>query len=158
MNIYKNFLPKKKFDHIKNFILSDLMPWYYNDEIVNKGDGFYQFTYSFIYKGNQNCHDDMIQLLKPILHKIKYKKIFKIKTNLLTKTEKIEKHPFHVDQYEGTTGIFYLNNCNGYTEFENNKKIKSEENKYVEFDSALLHRGTSCTDAKRRVVINLNYS
>ena len=63
MNIYKNFLPKKKFNHIKNYILSDLMPWYYNDEIVNKGDGFYQFTYSFIREGNQNCHDDMIKLL-----------------------------------------------------------------------------------------------
>ena len=37
------------------------------------------------------------------------------------------------------------------------KKIKSEENKYVEFDSSLKHTGTTCTDQKRRVVINFNY-
>ena len=51
----------------------------------------------------------------------------------------------------------YLDNSNGYTKFKNGKKIKSEENKYVEFDSSLKHTGTSCTDKKRRVVINFNY-
>ena len=37
------------------------------------------------------------------------------------------------------------------------KKIISEENKLIEFNSALEHTGSSCTDKSRRVVINFNY-
>ena len=63
----------------------------------------------------------------------------------------------HIDQPKGKTGIFYINTCNGYTKFKNGEKIKSEKNKYVEFDSILEHTGSSCTDEKRRIVINFNY-
>tara|TARA_R100000988_G_C3886583_1_gene110784 strand:- start:50 stop:532 length:483 start_codon:yes stop_codon:yes gene_type:complete len=157
MNIYKNFLPKKDFQKIKNYMLSDSMPWYFSDEIVDNNFDYFQFSYGFILKGSQNCNDFMMELINPIIKKIKTKNFYRIKANLLTKTKKIEKHPFHIDQATGTTGIYYLNNCNGYTEFKNNKKIKSEENKYVEFNSKLLHRGTSCTDKKIRIVINFNY-
>ena len=55
------------------------------------------------------------------------------------------------------TGVLYMNNCNGYTKFKNGEKVLSEENKYVEFNSNLEHTGSSCTDEKRRVVINFNY-
>ena len=37
------------------------------------------------------------------------------------------------------------------------KKITSEENKLIKFNSQLEHTGTSCTDENRRVVINFNY-
>ena len=36
-------------------------------------------------------------------------------------------------------------------------QIKSEENKYVEFDCNLKHTGSTSTDEKRRIVINFNY-
>ena len=63
----------------------------------------------------------------------------------------------HIDQIKGTTGILYINTCNGYTKFENGKKVKSVENTYVEFDSTLKHTGTTCTDTDRRLVLNINY-
>ncbi len=66
-------------------------------------------------------------------------------------------HGMHNDQNAGVSGILYVNNCNGYTKFENGKKIKSEKNKYIEFDSTLKHSGSSCTDQQRRIVINFNY-
>ena len=96
-------------------------------------------------------------ILQPILSKLKYKKLIRIKANLLIQTPKIQEHHFHIDQESGRTGIFYINDNNGYTKFEDGSKVKSEKNKYVEFDSKLKHTGTSCTDAKRRVVINFNY-
>ena len=37
------------------------------------------------------------------------------------------------------------------------EKIKSEENKYVEFNSTIEHTGSSCTNQNRRIVINFNY-
>ena len=33
----------------------------------------------------------------------------------------------------------------------------SEENKIVTFDSDIEHTGSSCTNKKRRIVINFNY-
>ena len=62
--------------------------------------------------------------MQPILNKIKFKNLNKIKANLLTKDIKNTEHGMHVDQPEGTTGIFYINTCNGYTKFKNNKIIK----------------------------------
>ena len=51
-----------------------------------------------------------------------------------------------------------LNTNNGYTIFKkNNKKIKSVQNKLIDFDGRLQHTGTSCTDAPYRMVINFVY-
>jgi hypothetical protein len=61
------------------------------------------------------------------------------------------------DHAKITTGIFYVNTNNGKTIFDTGEEINSEENKYVEFDSTKLHTGTTCTDQKRRLVINFNY-
>ena len=142
MNIYKKFLPKKIFKELKDGIMSDYFPWYYNDCILNnKKDKNFQFTFTFLNEKGINCSQELIA----------------IKANLLTKTNKIVEQGFHTDQPKGTTSIFYINKCNGYTKFKNNKKITSEENKLVEFNSTLEHTGSSCTDKKRRVVINFNY-
>ena len=159
MNLYINFLKKDDFKKIESVIMGNQFPWYFNDEItkVNKDKDDFQFTYSFIIGGKINCNSDMMSILEPVLSKLKFKKINKIKANLLTRDKKIKEHGMHIDQDYGTTGIFYLNTCNGYTKFENDKKIKSKKNTYVEFNSTLKHTGSSCTDQQRRVVINFNY-
>ena len=160
MNIYKNFLLKKEFDRLKDIIMSVNFPWYFN-EYVNykneKGNNF-QFTYLFCDRGEKNCIEQHFELIEPVLKKVNFKKLNRIKANLLTRTSKIIEYGCHTDVREkGTTGILYLDNSNGYTKFKNGKKIKSEENKFVEFNSTLKHTGSSCTDQKRRVVINFNY-
>jgi hypothetical protein len=99
----------------------------------------------------------MINLLNPVFSKIKFKKMNRIKANLIPRKNKIIESGMHVDQKKGTTGILYMNTCNGYTLFESGEKIKSEKNKYIEFNSSIKHTGTSCTDQFRRVVINFNY-
>ena len=87
----------------------------------------------------------------------KYKKLNRVKANLVVRTSKNIEHGMHTDQPKGKTGIFYINNCNGYTKFEKGEKIYSEENKYIEFNSKIKHSGASCTDEKIRIVINFNY-
>ena len=93
----------------------------------------------------------------PVLKQINYNQMRRVKANLVTKTNEIVEHGYHTDYDTGTTGVLYMNNCNGYTKFKNGEKVLSEENKYVEFNSNLEHTGSSCTDEKRRVVINFNY-
>jgi hypothetical protein len=159
MNIYKNFLPKDIYKELKNSMMSDNFPWYFNDFVnyKNKNKNNFQFTFVFIKNGQYQCWGKWKDIIDLVIKNIKHKKINRIKANLLTVTDKIIEHEFHIDQEKGKTGILYLDNSNGYTKFKNGKKIKSEENKYVEFNSSLKHTGTSCTDKKRRVVINFNY-
>jgi len=159
MNIYKNFLPKKVFDTLKNTMMGYNFPWYFNDYILTPNDKSknFQFTFAFIKNSQYECWGEWQDIMVPVLKNIKHKKIDRVKANLLTRTDKIFENLYHTDQKKGTTGILYLNNCNGYTKFENGKKITSEENKYVEFDSSLRHTGSSCTDKQRRVLINFNY-
>ena len=159
MNIYKNFLKKEDFKKIESVMMGNKFPWYFQSNIVvvSKDKNDFQFMYAFVLDGLSNCSSDMMDLLKPIISKLTFKNISKIKANLLTRDKKIKEHGMHIDQDYGTTGIFYLNTCNGYTKFENDKKIKSKKNTYVEFNSTLKHTGSSCTDQQRRVVINFNY-
>ena len=159
MNIYKNFLPKDIFKTLKDTMMGYYFPWYFNNFVnreEEKEDSF-QFTFTFIRNGKEECWGKWIDIMRPVLKHIKHKKMNRVKANLLTRTDKIIEHQFHIDQPIGTTGILYLDNSNGYTKFKNGKKVKSEENKYVEFDSSLKHTGSTCTDKMRRVVINFNY-
>ena len=159
MNIYKNFLPKEVFNNLKDAMMGYYFPWYFNNyinEIHEKGDSF-QFTFTFLRNGEYECWGEWKDIIIPVLQNIKHKKMNRVKANLLTRTHKIIENEYHTDQEKGTTGILYLDNSNGYTIFKNGKKISSEENKYVEFNSTLKHKGSSCTDEKRRVVINFNY-
>ena len=161
MKIYKNFLSKQDFKKIKKQLMGVNMPWYWSEGVVHpfarEPISNFQFVYVLILNSKQNCHPDMINLLNPIISKLKFKQMRKIKANLVPCTPKIIEHGMHADKKVGRTGIFYLNTCNGYTIFEDGTKIMSEENKYIEFKSKLKHTGSSCTDKKRRIVINFNY-
>ena len=45
----------------------------------------------------------------------------------------------------------------GYTSFEDGTKVESVENRFVTFDSDIKHSGTTCTNQKVRLVLNINY-
>ena len=160
MNISKNFLPKDVFKTLKDTMMGEYFPWYFNS-FVNREwekETNFQFTFTFIDQGEEECWGKWIDIMRPVLKHIKHKKINRVKANLLTRTDKIREHGMHTDQEKGTTGILYLDNSNGYTKFNDGKKVSSEENKYVEFNSTIKHTGSTCTDEMRRVVINFNYS
>ena len=159
MKIYKNFLNKKDFKNIKDFLSDQYFYWFY-ENVTTQGSGskYGQFCFSFILKGGvMNTTQEYMIKFEPLFKKIKHKKITRLKANCLTRDSKITEHSMHIDQPKGTTGILYINTCNGYTKFENGKKIKSIQNQYVEFDSQIKHTGTSCTNAEKRLVINFNY-
>ena len=64
---------------------------------------------------------------------------------------------FHCDIKNVTTSIFYINTNNGWTKFKDGCKVECIENRMVIFDSNIEHAGFSCTDQKRKVVVNFNY-
>ena len=105
----------------------------------------------------KNIKSPVYEQIEPINELLGIKALIRIKCNMYPNTEILKEHGMHTDKENGKTGIFYINTCNGYTKFKNGKKIMSEENKYIEFNSKLPHTGASCTDKKPRVVINFNY-
>ena len=80
------------------------------------------------------------------------------KANIILRRSKIIEHGFHNDvKFQCRTGILYLNTNDGYTCFEDGSKIESVENRFVAFDSGLKHSGTTCTNERCRIVLNINY-
>ena len=169
--IIDNFLDKLSFQYLQKAMFGDDFNWFYNDDIDFEDDvDKFQFTHMF-YKENVGVNSNQYEILNSILNKIQPKEIYRIKSNLLTKTPEIVVNTFHMDIHSSdlgkeitdfgivpwTTSILYMNTNNGYTEFENGAIVESIENRMVVFPAEMKHRGTSCTDKKVRVVINFNY-
>ena len=155
--IIDNFLNKEEFLKIKNFILSDSFPWFFQDNvsIKNANDGIY-FTHLFY--NHYQVNSDKFYLMKPILDKLKVKSLLRIKGNFYPSTNKIIEHKKHVDYpFEHKGFIFYLNNNNGFTKLNDGTIIKSIENRGLFFNASIKHNSSTCTDQLARININFNY-
>ena len=130
-------------------------PWLYSNCSTEIGDGNSMFS-NVLYSDNQEnkyyspiC-EDLIKHISPL-------DIIRIKANLRPGTTFPSGGGFHTDYVNMTTAIFYINTNNGGTKFKNGRKVKSVANRMLIFDSNLMHQSVSCTDKKRRIVINFNF-
>ena len=161
VEVYDNFLPSYQFDLIQSFFMGENAAWYWKDNAVFKnepGDD-YQFNTAIYDYGREF---DCFPLVEPCIAKLGCSAIGRIKANLRPKTLFHRKTFYHTDNiYSDSnnkfTSIFYVNTNNGWTDFKNRPRIKSVANRMVVFPCSLKHRGVSCTDQTKRVVINFNY-
>ncbi len=162
--IQKNFLDEQSFIDLKNLFLNENLNglyFFYCKEAsgVNKPKlDNYQFYHTF-YENNRPC-SPYINILDPILDKIKPAALIRVKANCTPRTSKIIVHGMHVDTpyHNATSAVFYLNTNDGFTKFKNGIKIKSEQNKLVSFPSELEHSGSTHTSGDSlRMVINFVY-
>ena len=165
MQVIDNFLPEYHFRQISNIILGVEFPWYFNDAAVRRGDGGYQFVHTLYNIDRGGIDSQSYSLFDIVQQKLGVKRLDRIKMNLNTRTIFHRKTGFHNDQRSPNdvhplhqkTAVFYLNTNNGWTEFKKGGKVKSVANRIVIFDSNLEHTGVTCTDEKRRVIVNFNY-
>ena len=129
---------------------------------VESCDGRFQFCH--LLYSNYLVHSQYFEMVRPIINREEMVSIARIRANLLTRTEDINVQDkcFHQDFSPESskimiTGIYYVNNNNGYTLFEDETKVESVANRYLRFSGDLRHTGTSCSDEDRRVLINFNY-
>ena len=157
MKIINNALQKEDFFKIKNVLEGEFFSWYCCKGINTKKDNNIQFTHTF-YKHFNIC-SDFYYLLLPIIKILNPVSILRIKSNLIAREKYIVEHGMHVDNdyKNSTTAIYYINTNNGYTRFLNGKKVMSEENKLIIFNTDQKHSGTTCTDSLFRIVLNFNY-
>ena len=160
MNVIDNFLP----DHVHNRIESNLLgpqfPWNFNTATVYGSDcGLedFQFVHDF-YAPISGPVSNYYSLIDSIIDLLGVKYLVRVKANLNTNTHTLFEREFHRDvDLDCKTAIYYVNTNDGYTRFEDGTKIESVANRIAVFESNLKHCGTTCTNTKSRVVINLNY-
>jgi hypothetical protein len=157
MKVINNCLNKEDLITLQNLMINNKFPWFITWGISNEKNKDYQFTHNF--HDGISIQSDYFNLIDPFIKILKPNSFIRIKANLLLKTNKIIKHGYHTDNKvkKSKTAIFYVNNNNGFTQFENGKISKSEENKLIIFDTDQKHTGTTCTDKLFRIVINFNY-
>jgi len=167
--IIDNFLPENYFNNLCDLMMGTGMVWNWNDSVDYKGGSKNQFqlTHSFYYS-TKGYVSPLSHIIEPFVDLLKVGILIRIKANLTTRTKTHLESEFHYDHEfvgsrlpDGTlisyTAIYYVNTNNGYTLFQSGEKVKSVANRIAIFNSAKLHKAVSCTDEKRRVVINFNY-
>ena len=159
INVKDNFLSEDKFNIIKSEMTSDKFPWFYHTGRVNEDDGLPALTHSFY--DNNFVNSDWYNLLGPIIDRCQMISVLKIKANFDYKNSKSFKTDLHTDLIpplkEFKTGIFYLNDNNGKTYFENGEEVDSVANRFVEFPQYLKHGTKTHTDENYRIIINFNW-
>jgi hypothetical protein len=171
--IYDNFLDEGIFNNITSELTGAGFPWYYNEKIndvvndqketteesLNPDLYNYQLTHKFY--DDYSPQSNWWYLVEPIIKKIGANSVLRVKANLGMATPVRIAGGLHTDygdKYKNSkTGVFYINTNNGSTIFEDGSEVASVKNRFVTFNTDILHSGVSCTDSKNRIVINFCY-
>ena len=162
MQIIDNFIPPKIFEEVQSRMLGYGFPWMWNDFVTkeDKSEDEFQFIHSFYapLSGVVTPYTEYRKILAPYVDNMNVTSLMRIKANLNVRTAEPVARKLHRDfEVDCKTAIAYINTNNGYTLFEDGTKVECVANRIVIFDSKMLHAGVTCTDEKRRVVINFNY-
>ena len=162
MKVIDDFLSEGEFDTVSNFFNSSSLPWLFNDHIAGENDSLdnFQFVHNFFNNAKPfRNYSKYADFIRPVITKISPHSLIRIKANLRPRTSQPFQSDFHTDfEFPQKTAIFYINSNNGYTVFEDDStKVFSKANRLLVFDGSRRHAGTSCTDQKVRLVLNINY-
>ncbi len=163
IQIHDNFLTQTEYEALYNVFGTQDVNWYYNDFINSPmdddSDYNFQFVHPIYHYDESKTKSPYKKLIDPILSKLNVEVLLRMKFNMNIRTNEIIESNFHVDLDLNTykIAIFYLNSNDGYTLFECGRKIESVANRVVIFDGKVKHCGTSCTNQKNRIVLNINY-
>ena len=159
--VYQDFLPPEHFEDVRQLLMTETIPWFYNDHVVSTRRDF-MFTHSFMNDGqivNPTFFEPIRGMLYPIQKKRSFVGVSRIKANLYTNQGREVAHPAHFDIPTDSwvsdsffIAVFHVNTNNGKTVVEG-QEIESRANQLILFDN-VEHYGTVQTDTDTRVVVN----
>jgi hypothetical protein len=171
IEIIDNFLSQEDFLNIRNtFFPQDLnnpnnFVWTYQKGIVRDPEsgptGYEEHDWIYVHplysSDNGLKYDKYYSLVKTIVDKLKVKKLFDIRANLLVPTLEHIYHEFHTDRkVPHQVALFYATSCNGFTVLKDTAKVECIENRMLIFDGSIKHHSVTSTDYPRSI-ININY-
>ena len=168
ISIQDNFLVEKEFIALRDIMMGDYFPWFFNPNITKKGEDKKispgQLVH-MVYGNNIPQSSFYVSHFLPIREQLEGDIWLRIRANLSLRLTEPFHSPYHIDEGYSNTGIsnnfttsiLYINTNNGYTEFEDGTIVESVANRLVSFPLPTRHRAVSQTDEQRRVVINFNY-
>ena len=165
ISIQDNFLPKDVFNALREEIYNRDLPWSYLPSVVYEDENPKTtpgLLLHSIYDANGARSRLYDTVIRPLIRQLNAYIIYRIQINLNLRLSNPYVSPWHTDTFgfdatQWSNSVFYLNTCNGYTEFEDGTKVESVANRVVTVPLTLEHRGVTQTDEQTRYVINLNY-
>jgi len=170
--VIDNFLSEEELEKIQStFFPQDLnnpnnFTWTYQKGIVRNPDlgstGYEDYDWIYVHplysSDNGLKYDKFYPIVKPILNKLKVKKLFDIRANLLVPTKEHIYHEFHTDRkVPHTVALFYVTINNGFTILKDTAKVDCKQNRMLLFDGSIEHHSVTSTD-EPCCVINLNFN
>ena len=164
MKKFVDVLDNKTLENISTFLLSDQFNWRFVNYVTDENDPPNLFYFAApCYDNNQVLEPQTFNLVLPLLNFLKGETekpllLWRIKVNAYPRTHVLQEHTPHKDyDKKGLKAFVYMVNSNdGYTRIGSDK-VKSIENTGVLFESSQTHNSTTCTNAKLRLTINVNY-
>jgi hypothetical protein len=167
MKVIDDCLPAEAFQYVQSQLLSPAWPWYFQNHVdyAEESENLEKSQFCYQLYRNHTWQGAGESIVTPFLHRLKAVALVRVKANLQVRTQTRKQNNFHVDllnpdhePYENLlTAIYYVNSNDGVTVFEDGTEVESVENRMVVFPSKTKHTGTTCTDQKRRVVVNFNF-
>ena len=156
LKIIPNHLKYYTFTELKNTIADKNFRWYFSQ---SSGE---PEQYSNLLYYDHEFSEDVTPKLKRILATICFQlgAIAVLRININSTPRNAPEQTWHTDWVISTqskTCVLYLNDNDGYTEFETGEKVVSQANTAVIFDTNLKHRGVPATNVDRRLVLNVSY-
>ena len=169
MKVVDDFLPDELFIELSYWLCGSNIPWFFNPYVAmaNEPDNLdCYFTHTFYIDDNW-CSSLGDNIVRKLVDEIKnrtvdteweIKSLLRIKGNIFPQTEILRSHTKHIDfPFSHKALLIYLNDNDGYTEFPDGERIKSQSNRVVFFDGSTLHNSTNCITQKSRVTLGINY-
>ena len=162
IKVIDNYLPENKFKEIYDIIHNNNFNWVFTKNVNNNcKENDFQFLHKFVEFGNELYENALFvpkEIMRPYNKQIG---ITRAKANLFVKTNeshnKLGYHKDIEDQNNFYTLILYLEDSNGYTEFEDTSIVLSKRNRALIFDANVNHQTVTQIDTLFRTNININF-
>ena len=157
--VIDDFIPEHTNDYIFKVLSGKSFPWFISDKIIHGFDAHWNSQYyHMLYENRKHYKSDFYSLVDTIIGKLDPAVILRVKVNSTAYQQNVIEFPFHTDtDFKSKTCVYYVNDNNGYTYFEDGSKVYSKARRLLRFDSNLKHSGTTHSDTRYRFVININY-
>lgn len=166
--VFDDFLTADDFDALARLMLETNTPFgWFLEQVITEEYGMdlsqdRQMSHLFYSDVLFRPTSDYWVHLLPAIRLLNPTALLRVKANLQWRAAQQIERNFHTDvplhRCEGIkTAVLYINTNNGYTKFEDGRRVDSVSNRLAVFDACLYHTGVAATDVDCRVVVNFDF-